>query len=88
MTVKSSVSLTDSQAAFARSLVEEGRYPSVSAVLQQGLEMLRDDRAAKEAEIEGLRNLMRTRADTAFIDADELDVRVARRIEAHRSSLD
>ena len=38
MTVKTSISLTDSQEAFARNLVERGRYPSLSAVLQHGLE--------------------------------------------------
>lgn len=41
MSVKSSISLTDQQDAFARSLVESGRYSSMSSVLQQGLELLR-----------------------------------------------
>ncbi|MCY3846434.1 MAG: type II toxin-antitoxin system ParD family antitoxin, partial [Acidobacteria bacterium] len=39
MTIKSSVSLSDEQHAFARALVETGRYASVSAVLQQGLDL-------------------------------------------------
>ena len=39
MTVKSSISLTDEQDAFARQLVEKGRFPSVSAALQQGVEL-------------------------------------------------
>lgn len=43
MTVKSSISLTDAQATFARSLVEDGRYASLSAVLQQGLRLLEED---------------------------------------------
>ena len=38
MTVKSSISLTDEQDTFARALVEKGRYGSLSAVLQQGLD--------------------------------------------------
>ncbi|GCA52348.1 hypothetical protein KGO5_04813 [Sinorhizobium sp. KGO-5] len=33
MSVKSSISLTDQQDAFARSLVESGRYSSMSSVL-------------------------------------------------------
>ena len=33
MAIKSSISLADEQHAFARSLVEAGRYPSLSAVL-------------------------------------------------------
>ena len=42
MTVKSSISLTDDQHAFAKTLVDSGRFPSVGAVLQQGIEMLRE----------------------------------------------
>ena len=40
MAVKSSVSLTDQQHAFAKALVEAGRYASLSAVLQQGVDLL------------------------------------------------
>ena len=36
MTVKASISLTDAQDAYARSLVKGGRYPSLSAVLATG----------------------------------------------------
>ncbi|GAD56582.1 ribbon-helix-helix domain-containing protein [Limimaricola cinnabarinus] len=43
MSVKASVSLTEAQDAYARQLVQEGRFPSVSAVIQQGLEMLRKE---------------------------------------------
>ncbi len=48
MTVKSSVSLTDRQYAFARTLVDEGRYASVSAVLQQGVDLLEQRLEAEE----------------------------------------
>jgi len=41
MGVKSSISLSDQQDAFARSLVEQGRFSSVSAVIQNGLDLLR-----------------------------------------------
>ena len=41
MTVKSSISLTDEQHSFAKELVEAGRYSSLSAVLQQGIDLLR-----------------------------------------------
>jgi antitoxin ParD1/3/4 len=40
MTVKSSISLTDEQHSFANELVKAGRYSSVSAVLQQGINLL------------------------------------------------
>ena len=41
VTIKSSISLTDEQYAFARALVEVGRCASPSAVLQQGVDLLR-----------------------------------------------
>ena len=50
VTVKSSISLTDEQHAFARALVEAGRYSSLSAVLQQGFDLLRRRIDAEELE--------------------------------------
>lgn len=41
MALKSSISLTDEQDAFARDLVDQGQYSSLSAILQQTLELLR-----------------------------------------------
>ena len=53
--VKASVSVTAQQAAFARGLVEEGRYPSLSAVVQRGLELLRaETEAREEAGVKGI----------------------------------
>jgi Arc/MetJ-type ribon-helix-helix transcriptional regulator len=49
MTAKTSISLTDEQESYARSLVERGQFSNLSAVLQHGLEMLRD------AEMQALR---------------------------------
>jgi antitoxin ParD1/3/4 len=42
VTVKSSISLTDDQHSFVKTLVDSGRFPSVSAVLRQGVELLRE----------------------------------------------
>jgi antitoxin ParD1/3/4 len=58
MAVKTSISLTEEQDAYARSMVASGRYASVSAVLQRGLEMLRRDADAHDAEIAALRGLI------------------------------
>ena len=58
MTAKTSISLTDAQEVFARDLVERGRYPSLSAVLQHGLELLRTQREAEEADTAALRALL------------------------------
>jgi antitoxin ParD1/3/4 len=70
MTVKTSISLTDDQEAFARSLVESGQYPSLSAVLQRGLEMLRRDSEMRDAELQALRSLIEQRRAGAFVDID------------------
>ncbi|WP_423210693.1 ribbon-helix-helix domain-containing protein [Paracoccus yeei] len=40
MTVKSSISLSDEHHAFARAQVQDGRFSSVSAVVQHGLDLL------------------------------------------------
>ncbi|MES1158262.1 MAG: type II toxin-antitoxin system ParD family antitoxin [Terricaulis silvestris] len=84
MTFKTSISLTDAQEAFARSLVEKGRYSSLSAVLQQGLEMLRSETEAQDAETEGLRLLLEERAKGEFISMEESDREIDRMIERKR----
>jgi antitoxin ParD1/3/4 len=71
MTVKTSISLTDDQEAFARSLVEAGQYPSLSAVLQRGLEMLRRDSEKHDAEVAALRLLIEQRRAGSFVDLDD-----------------
>ena len=86
MTVKSSISLTDEQHAFARALVEAGRYSSVSAVLQQGVDLLRRRIDAEELETAALRELL-SRRQGGFVDAKGMDARlagmVARKRRAH-----
>ncbi len=87
MTVKTSISLTDSQEAYARSLVDSGRFPSLSAVLQRGLDMLRAESEAHEAELAALRALLKERAEGEFISAEEFSTRVERMIERKRAKL-
>ena len=55
MSVKASVSMSENQDAFVKSLVAQGRYASASAVVQQGLELLRAKTEREEAEIAALR---------------------------------
>lgn len=71
MSVKASVSVTAAQAAFARRLVEEGRYPSLSAVVQRGLELLRAETEAREAELAALRGLLAARAGAETVSPGE-----------------
>lgn len=77
MTVKSSISLTDQQDEFARTLVQEGRYSSLSAVVQQGLDLLRKKTEAEEADIQALRALVAQRRAGSFVPAEEMKSRVA-----------
>ena len=77
MTVKSTISLTDEQHAFARSLVEAGRYASLSAVLQQGVDLLRQRMDTEELETAALRELLSRRRAGAFVDAEQMDARLA-----------
>lgn len=69
MTQKASVSISDSQDAFARSLVASGRFSSVSAVVQQGLELLRAQTEREEVELGALRAFFADRRDGPFEDA-------------------
>lgn len=77
MTVKSSISLTDEQHAFARELVAAGRYPSVSAVVAQGLELLKTRTEAELTELEALKLLLEERRSGAFVSTDEMKNRLA-----------
>ena len=70
MTAKTSISLTDDQEAYERTLVENGQYPSLSAVLQRGLEMLRRDSEMRDAALQALRLMIDQRRAGAFVDID------------------
>ncbi|SDA87518.1 type II toxin-antitoxin system ParD family antitoxin [Sinorhizobium sp. NFACC03] len=84
MSVKSSISLTEQQDSFARSLVESGRYSSMSSVLQQGLELLRQKTETEAVETAALRELVQRRLSGPIISATEMESRVAAMIERKR----
>ena len=84
MTVKSSISLTDEQHAFARTLVEAGRYASLSAVLQQGVNLLLQRLDAEELETAALRELLSRRRAGTFIEAKQMDARLAAMVDGKR----
>ena len=77
MAVKSLVSLSDEQHAFARALVEAGRYASLSAVLQRGVDLLRQRMETEESETAALRTLLLRRREGEFVDAERMDARLA-----------
>ena len=86
MTVKSSISLTDEQHAFARTLVETGRFPSVSAVLQQGVDLLRRQVEDEALERAALADVMAQRRSGAFVSGDEMESRLLRMLDKKRQT--
>lgn len=72
MTVKSSISLSDDQHAFAKALVDDGRFSSVSAVVQQGLDLLRQQDEDIRLERAALRQLLLQRSEGYFVSATDL----------------
>lgn len=67
MSIKASVSLTDQQDQFARSLVAKGHYASLSAVVQRGIELVRSEAEREEMELAALREFFEGRAQGRFI---------------------
>ncbi len=76
MTVKSSISLSDEHHAFARAQVQDGRFASVSAVVQHGLDLLRQKAEDERLERAALRALLEERQRGSFVSADEMRRRV------------
>ena len=86
MTVKSSISLTDEQHAFAKTLVDDGQYPSVSAVLQQGVELLRRQMEGEALERAALAKLLGQRRADKFVSGASMDDRLARMLTRKRQA--
>ncbi len=84
MSVKASISISEQQDRFARKLVEEGRYSSVSAVIQHGLEMLKSDVEASETEILALKTLLASRMNGGFTSIEDGRSRTIAMIEKKR----
>lgn len=82
--VKSSISMSDEQYAFVRALVDAGRFASVSAVLQQGVDLLRRRMDAEELETEALRELLSRRRGGEFVSAEAMDGRLGSMIAGQR----
>ena len=84
MTVKSSISLTDEQHSFAKELIEAGRYSSVSAVLQQGIDLLRQRIQDDDLQGTALQALLDQRAAGACVSGAQMDKTIARMINEKR----
>ncbi len=77
VTVKISITLTNEQHAFARALVKAGRYSNLSAVLQQGVDLLRQRVDVEKLETAALRELLSRRRKGVFVGAGAMDARLA-----------
>ena len=84
MSVKASVSITESQDEFARKLVSDGQYASLSAVVQRGLEMVRSDLEREQVELNALRAFFAERAEGPFVSAAEGQQRTDAMLAAKR----
>lgn len=84
LAVKSSISLTDEQPAFAKELVEAGRYSSVSAVLQQGTDLLRQRMQDDDLQRTALKALLDQRSTGAFVSGGQMDKTIARMVVEKR----
>jgi antitoxin ParD1/3/4 len=76
MTVKASVSLSPQQAEFARKLVEDGHFPSLAAVVERGLDLVREETEMREEDQEALRTLLLRRMEGPFLSEEESRVQV------------
>ena len=84
MTVKSSISLTDEQHAFAKALVDAGRYASVSAVIQQGIHLLRQHLDIEDLGCRALYEVLSRRRSGDFVAGEEMDERLKRMLADKR----
>ena len=71
MSVRISVFLSERQYQFARRLVDEGSYASLSAVVRRGIELMREEIELKEGELAALKTLIERRTDAPFISDEE-----------------
>lgn len=85
MSVKTSISLTEQQDAFARALVTDGRFSSVSAVLQHGLDLLRRETELHDAEVAAMRDLLGERRAGRFVPDTQGRERTVAMISAKRA---
>jgi len=77
MTVKPTISLTDRAHRFAKSLVEGGKFASLSAVVQYGLRLVEREEEEQRARLDAIRADLDRRAAQASISSEEMDARIA-----------
>ncbi len=73
MPVETLISLTDEQDAYVRAVVASGCFASVGAVLQHGLELVRQDAAAHADRIPALQELIAKKRAGRFVPIKDAD---------------
>ena len=76
MTVKTAVSFTDRHHDYAKKMVDEGVYASVSSVVATGIEQVMRDEAEREAALEAMKETISQRMKTdrsEWIEVNESD---------------
>ena len=77
MTAKPTVSLTDQAHQFAKALVADGKFASVSAVIQYGLQLVEREHEEHEARLVAFRADLERRAAQPSMPTAEVDARSA-----------
>lgn len=77
MTVKPTISLTDQAHAFAKSLVEEGKFASLSAVVQHGVMLVKREEEAHLVRLEAIREDLERRATGPSLTLEQVDAEIA-----------
>lgn len=80
----SSYTIGEHYEAFARKLVESGRYASVSEVLRDGLRLMEEREQLREIKFKALKEAIEEGLDSG--DAGPLDIREAKRRKASRDA--
>lgn len=85
--VKFTISLTDKEHAFAKALVDTGRFASVSAVIHQGIEDLRRRLDVDALKHRALCEILSRRRAGEFVGAVEMDERLRRMLAGKRPGI-
>lgn len=84
MAVKFSISLSDAQHTFAKNLVETGRFASIDAVLQQGVDFLRQQMEDEMQDRAALKLLLAQRQGSKTISSAEMGKRLKQLVARKR----
>ncbi len=80
--------MSDQQFHFARELVRAGRSPSISAVVQQGLDLLEQKMNAEATDVSALRTILEERRTNQALSGDDMHEHLSSLAEEKRLQLE